>query len=346
MSEIEKIDKNFAVGTENTDNMIYFGCTEKPFRLYGIIQSDGGFLRMPQNIADDINDGVKSLNKNTAGGRVRFVTDSPCISIRAKMTSIGKMPHFALTGSAGFDLYADNDYIGTFVPPFKITDGYESKLATGFTGQRLVTVNFPLYSSVSSLEIGLAAGASLSAADDYSVSRPVVYYGSSITQGGCASRPGNSYESIISRLLDCDYINLGFSGSARGEQAMAEYIAGLDMSAFVLDYDHNSPSSHHLKETHFPFYLTVHEKNPDLPIIMLSRPQSRLNESEKKRRDIILKTYVAAVDRGDKNVYFIDGGEILNIFGSDSGTVDNCHPNDLGFMCMAKAIGSVLKKVL
>lgn len=346
MSEIEKIDKNFAVNTADTEDMIYFSCTEKPFRLYGISAVKNGFERMPGDIAQKVNDGVKRLNTNTAGGRVRFMTDSEYISIRAKMTSIGKMPHFALTGSAGFDLYSDNNYIGTFVPPFNISDGYESKLMTGISGMHLITLDFPLYSSVSSLDIGLCAGAQLSAPADYRITRPVVYYGSSITQGGCASRPGNSYESIISRELDCDYINLGFSGSAHGEKAMAEYIAGLDMSAFVLDYDHNSPGVQHLESTHYPMYQTVRRQNPDVPVIMLSRPQSRLNDEEKRRRDVILKTYLKARGDGDSNVYFIDGGEILNIFGGDSGTVDNCHPNDLGFMCMAKAIGAVLKKVL
>ena len=346
MSGIEKIDKNFEVKTASPDGMVYFDCTEKPFEVNGLLFSQDGFLRMPQVIADSINGGVKGLNCNTAGGRVRFVTDSRQISIRAKMRSIGKMPHFALTGSAGFDLYADNDYEGTFVPPFDIKDGYQSTLQCQSCGEREITINFPLYSGVVSLQIGLCAGASLKRAKEYADARPVVYYGSSITQGGCASRPGNSYQSIISRRLRCDYVNLGFSGSARGEEAMAEYISGLSMSAFVYDYDYNAPDEGHLQNTHARMFNTVRAKNPQLPIIMLSCPQSKLNESFRRRRDIIMRTYMSAREAGDNNVYFIDGGEILNIFGGDSGTVDNCHPNDLGFACMAKAIGDVLQNIL
>lgn len=346
MSGIEKTDKNFEVKTADSDGMVYFNCLEKPFRVYGVIEQCGGFVRMPQSVADSINTGVRGLNLHTAGGRVRFVTNSSVINIRAKMRSISKMPHFALTGSAGFDLYADNKYAGTFIPPFDIKDGYESGLKLDTAENREIMINFPLYSGVVSLEIGLCTGASLSAADDYKIPRPVVYYGSSITQGGCASRPGNSYPSIISRELGCDYINLGFSGSARGEKSAAEYIAGLDMSAFVFDYDYNAPSIEHLGDTHLRMFELVRRGRPDVPVIMLSRPQSRLNDEGKIRRDIIMRTYLAARSAGDKNVYFLNGGEILNIFGGDSGTVDNCHPNDLGFMCMAKAVGNILKKVL
>ena len=345
MSGIEKIDRNFEVKTVLSDGVYYFNCLEKPFRVYGLISSQDGFVRMPQDIADSVNNGVKGLNTNTAGGRVRFVTDSPEIYIRAQMRSIGKMPHFALTGSAGFDLYADSVYSGTFVPPFDIKNGYESCLRLSGKREREITINFPLYSGVVSLEIGLCAGSLLSAPEDYKISCPVVYYGSSITQGGCASRPGNSYQSIISRRLGCDYINLGFSGSARGEDEIAEYIAGLEMSAFVYDYDHNAPTAEHLRSTHARMFGIIRDKNPKLPVIMLSRPHSRLTTEEKTRRDIIMQTYINARAAGDENVYFIDGGGIFNIFGGDSGSVDGCHPNDLGFMCMAHALGAVLEKL-
>ena len=331
MSGIEKIDKNFEVKSVSSDGMIYFNCMEKPFEVYGLISSENGFLRMPQTVADSVNDGVKKLNCNTAGGRVRFVTDSRQISIRAKMRSIGKMPHFALTGSAGFDLYAH---------------GYESVLQLSSSGEREITINFPLYSGVVSLEIGLCAGSSLKRASGYAIRRPVVYYGSSITQGGCASRPGSSYQSIISRRLGCDFVNLGFSGSARGEDAMAEYISGLSMSAFVYDYDFNAPNKEHLQNTHARMFQTVRQKNPELPVIMLSCPNSKLNDVFRYRRDVIMRTYIDARNSGDDNVYFIDGEKIFSIFGGDGGTVDNCHPNDLGFACMAKAVGDVLYNIL
>ena len=111
---------------------------------------------------------------------------------------------------------------------------------------RSFVINFPLYTDVCELYLGLEESAKVEAAPDYEIKVPVVYYGSSITQGGCASRPGTSYQAIISRRLNCDYVNLGFSGNAKGEPAIAEYIAGLEMSVFVYDYDHNAPNPEHL----------------------------------------------------------------------------------------------------
>ena len=118
------------------------------------------------------------------------------------------------------------------------------------------------------------------------------------------------------------------------------------MSAFVLDYDYNAPTPEYLEETHSAFFNIIREANPSLPVIMLSRPQPNPGDEELLRRDIVKHTYENAVRNGDKNVYFTDGTGILRIFGGDSGTVDNCHPNDLGFFCMAKALEPVLKAVL
>ena len=236
--------------------------------------------------------------------------------------------------------------MGTFMPPMDIKDGYSSELYIGESGMREITVHFPLYSGVTGLELGFPSGSRIEKADPYETTVPVVYYGSSITQGGCASRPGNAYQNILSRMLSCDHINLGFSGSARGETCMAEYIAELSMSAFVLDYDHNAPTPEHLEATHCAFFNTIRAKNPALPVIMLSRPQPYPDKEEILRRDIVKRTYETAVRNGDENVYFVDGTEILKIFGGDSGTVDHCHPNDLGFYCMAKALEPVLKSAL
>lgn len=346
MNSIDKIDPNFEVKNINEDTLNFFSALDAPFRIHGLISTRKGFARMPEETAMAVNEGIAALFRNTAGGRLRFRTDSPKVAIRAKMANIGKMPHFALTGAAGFDLYEDRIYRGTFVPPFDITDGYESMIALPGAKERDLTIHFPLYSDVVSLEIGLCDGAALSPAPDYSRKLPVVYYGSSITQGGCVSRPGNCYENIISRNLDCDHVNLGFSGSARGEDIMADYIAGLPMSIFVYDYDYNAPSVEHLQNTHASMFRRIRQKNPLLPIIMVSRPQPNPTAEELQRRDIIKSTYQDALASGDKNVYFIDGSAMLQQFGGDSGTVDNCHPNDLGFMCMARSIGNVVEEIL
>ncbi|MBR6916255.1 MAG: hypothetical protein IKN36_07835, partial [Clostridia bacterium] len=176
--------------------------------------------------------------------------------------------------------------------------------------------------------------------------KPVLFYGSSITQGACASRPGLSYPAILGRRLDFEVINLGFSGSARGERVVAELIASLPLSAFVFDYDHNAESAEELERTHEPFFKIVREAQPSLPIIMISKADGLSGrEQTLKRRDVIKKNYESALARGDRNVWFIDG---TLIYGDDAEncTVDNAHPNDIGFRHMVDAIYPVLKEAL
>ncbi len=346
MSNISLIDSNFKVETDlDIKDIKFYDIKQAPFKIYGVFHESGKFRRIPEAVAKSVNDGVHALHANTAGGRVRFKTDSPYIAIHAKMPSVGKMPHFALTGSAGFDLYVGNNYTATFVPPFNIEDGYESVVHFAFAGMREVTINFPLYSDVAELYIGLSETAKVCEPEPYKTEKTIVYYGSSITQGGCASRPGNSYESIISRSFDADYINLGFSGSARGEDEIADYISKLDMSVFVYDYDHNAPTAEHLKNTHEKMFNKIRAVHPDLPVVFMSRPKYHLTEDEKLRLEIIKDTYNNALKNGDKNVYLLDGRALMSLAG-DEGTVDNCHPNDLGFMSMAKAVGAVLAKII
>lgn len=348
---IEETDKNFAVSTSvRRDGLTFCSIEQTPFSIHGIAREGDRFRRLPEKIAASVSPGVHFQHANTAGGRVRFATDSPYIAIHAVMDSICKMPHFPLTGSAGFDVYAGSRYVGTFVPPYDIQDGYDSilDLPAELRDGRVhsYTVHFPLYSDVCSLHIGLQAGSTLQAAQPYSHPLPVVYYGSSITQGGCASRPGNAYENIVSLQLDCDHLNLGFSGNAKAEEQMCAYIADLPMSVFVCDYDHNAPTVEHLQNTHEKLFLTVREKNPTLPVLFMTRPQPHLNEDEKQRLAVVQATYEKALARGDKNVFFLPGNTLFDTLTENTVLVDNCHPNDSGFVCMAAGVIKLLQKIL
>ena len=376
MRDISKIDKNFAVNTKiGKDDVVYRNVLEEPFKVYGVYHEDGKFRRLPESVAKSVSDAVHALHANTAGGRVRFKTNSPYIAIYAEIENVCRMPHFPLTASAGFDLYGDygikDRFLWPFVPPYDVGDSYES-VADLFTWEeREFTINFPLYTDVKNLYVGVAEDAYIKAPDPYKIEKPVVYYGSSITQGGCASRPGNCYEAIISRRLSCDHINLGFSGVARAELEIANYVKGLDMSAFVFDYDHNATSIQHLKDTHERMYKLVREEHPDIPIIFASKPkyyndlygerwfagQYGLHPEEIKTMDdegnfgltrtaeVIQETYDRAIASGDKNVYYIPGGELMKYCQHD-GTVDVSHPTDYGFASMAKVFGDLLEKVL
>ncbi|MBQ1231493.1 MAG: hypothetical protein IIX73_03920, partial [Clostridia bacterium] len=167
-----------------------------------------------------------------------------------------------------------------------------------------------------------------------------------ITHGVAASRPGNIYPLIISRTLDTNILNLGFSGNAKGEPEIAEYIAGLNMSAFVYDYDYNAPNVEHLEATHEAMFKIIRKANPELPIIMLSRPKAHLTDLEIKRMEIIRQTYDNARAAGDENVYFIAGTDLLTKDVWETALVDAAHPNDSGFLSMAKTLTSLLEKIL
>ena len=257
-------------------------------------------------------------------------------------------------GSSGFDCYLRQEnreiFCGSFVPPAGRKDGYESIIRFPDRCLREITINFPLYDQVRTLYLGVQKDAVIKPPRPYRISKPVIFYGSSITQGGCASRPGNSYEAILSRRLDFDYLNFGFSGSALGEEAMARYLAGLKMSAFVLDYDYNAPSPEHLEQTHWNFYQIIRQMHHDIPILISTKPDHAIWPNRIMRdhicREIIRKTYEHAVSEGDTNVYWIEGKDIFRSHGGRECTVDGTHPTDFGFYCMADAFYDTLKRVL
>ncbi|MBQ8372521.1 MAG: SGNH/GDSL hydrolase family protein [Clostridia bacterium] len=346
--KISEIDKNFAPESAKDADLVFLSVEKEPFSLYGVFREGENLVRMPDSVAKEVSSAVHLLSKHTAGGRVRFSTDSRTIAVSAVHGPTGRMDHMAYTGSHGLDLYVETDgeevYFGTFRPDAK--GGYGcSVLRFADSRMRNITVNLPLYSELSELYIGLERGAELSSGRPYSVADPVVYYGTSVTQGGCASRPGMSYEAILSRRLDVDHVNLGFSGSGRGERRIAEYIATLRMSALIIDYDYNSPSAEELAATHPVFLEVVRSAQPTLPVIVISRPRLIRNADELRRRDIIRSVVDDAVAAGDKNIYFIDGGEMMKSIGNE-GTVDGTHPTDLGFYAMAGYIEPTLRRAL
>ena len=345
MKNLIEVDKNFIVNNHiDNNNIKFYNADEKLFRIYGVYRENGKYRRMPEKISSNVSEGVYHLHANTAGGRVRFCTNSSFVAIRADMDGILPKPHFAFTGSSGFDLYVGNDYIKTFVPPINMENGYESIVEFKSNEYREITINFPLYSNVNQLQIGLEINADLKDAKPYKNEKPVVYYGSSITHGGCASRPGMAYQSIISRKFDCDFVNLGFAGNAKAEDVMIDYIKNLKMSVFVYDYDHNAPSVEHLEKTHEKMFKAIRSNHPNIPIVIMSRPKYNLTDEEKQRFSIIEKTYNNAISSGDKNVYLISG-KMLTQLCKGEGTVDGTHPTDFGFYSMAEALSDIFDKI-
>lgn len=357
MENYMNVDKNMVVNETIGDLAVEWHDVRKaPFSIHGLYnpETEPFFYRVPLDVAAATSPGVDKLNRECAGGRVRFSTDSPYIAVRAKYRAVGRSSHLSLVSTTGFDLYIDGEfgsrYVKEFRMPYDMVDSYEQVVELEGEIYRSYTMNLPVHACVESMEIGLKPGAKVGPALAYRDVKPVVIYGSSIVHGTAASRPGNIYSAMISRMLNVDVRNLGFSGQAKGEKVLAEWMATLPMSVFVCDYDHNAPTVEHLEATHYPLYETIREKNPDLPYIMITRPNYwtliRQQPDVLKRRDVVMASYLKARQSGDENVYFIDGMSFFNGEHQYEYSVDGIHPNDAGFIRMADGIGAVIRHIL
>lgn len=329
--------------------------TESPISIYGLNTIDTkakNFWRLDDQIIKKMPQ-YSELGKRSVGGRARFITNSANITVRMELKTLEVDRCICLPGSAGADVYYGageaSRYAGYIAPvDYEASSKLVEQKLTKAAGFELVTINLPRNDNLASLEIGIDDDADLLAPDDYRVKNPIIFYGSSITEGGCAPRPGTAYTSILSRWLDADYFNYGFSGGAKGEIEFAGYIAAhKNISLFIYDYDHNAPNAEHLQKTHEPFFRIIREAHRDLPIIMMSRPDFYGNLKDSLlRREIIYRTFMNARSSGDDHVYFIDGEQFFGRTGREECTIDGCHPNALGFMRMAQTIYPLAKSLL
>ena len=363
---IERFDKNFKQSGRIEGDVVFYDATKAPFELYGLYyESDKGFMRVTEDVSAQCNDGVKHLAEHSAGGRIKFSTNSAKIGIKVFYKIFYDFGHMPRSGSCGFTLVDETDgknfIMGISYPAFSKDNSVDKHAwnrdmdcqisldASWGTrgGTRQYCLYMPSYAGVKSVEIALDVGAEVFGGRKYEDGKSVLYYGSSITQGGCASRPDNTYQAHISKWTNTDYVNLGFSGSARGEKAMAEYLASFDCNVFVCDYDHNSPSAKELSERHYPFYKAYRELKKDTPILFVSHPNYDTMGERDERIKVIKETVKKAKAEGDKNVYFLNGKYMCgrNYEERTACFVDGCHPTDLGFYRMAKSIRKALAKI-
>ncbi|MBE6655553.1 MAG: hypothetical protein E7609_01620 [Ruminococcaceae bacterium] len=242
---------------------------------------------------------------------------------------------------------SEDGYVSRRCIPHGYLPLIDGEKENGELGTHEVTIHFPLYHAVRELHIGLKKGATFLPAPAYKSGKRAITYGSSITQGGCTSLPGLAYSNILAMRHGIDLVNFGFSGNAKGEDAICDHIAAQNPDIFIMDYDHNAPTLEHLINTHDRFYRRFRATCPDTPIIMLTAPDYDTCPAWfGPRRAVIMKNYRNAVRDGDRNLYFIDGKTLLGKKGRDLCTVDGTHPNDIGHMRMADSISRVLKKLI
>ncbi len=312
-------------------------------------EKNKNYHRMDDEYFDDYPLGVQIRSNNTSGVQATVRTDSRRIALHIKLNKPDFMEHMTDNGVGGVDVFRGDGLAKRF---WHIGSNFDrcSEYTHIFDADGTMidyTFNLPLYSGVTEFAIGVESTANLENPTPYAVEKPVLFYGSSITQGGCASRPGNCYTNMVSRMLNIPIISFGFSSNCRGDDILAERINELDLSAFVYDYDHNAPNAEFLEKTHEKFFRMIRSQHPDLPIILMSKPDYDDDPvSGEERKAVILRTYAHAIAEGDRNVYFIDGSTIFGDDLRDACTVDRNHPTDLGFSRMAKAVAPVLRKVL
>jgi lysophospholipase L1-like esterase len=177
----------------------------------------------------------------------------------------------------------------------------------------------------------------------------VVFYGTSITQGGCASRSGMSYQAILGRMLNIDFVNLGFSGNGMGEPEMARAVADIDAACYVFDFAQNNQTVESLEKVYSPFLETVRSRHPDTPILAItpiySAREATGDVELQKMRDHIRQVVSRAIAAGDRHLQLVEGTDLLGPAQGD-GLVDGTHPNDLGFQGMAVGLSARLRKFL
>ncbi|HAN21958.1 MAG: hypothetical protein A2Y15_05725 [Clostridiales bacterium GWF2_36_10] len=340
---------------ENDGDMVFINVLDPLFSIGGIVhpnKNNGEYYRLDATKKEIYSSANSSLAHCTAGAQVRFCTDADSVKIKIKLRfALTGMNHFTNRGVYGIDAYIgtgnNRHYVGAQMQTFADSSSYNEGVLNLPKGINEVLINLPLYGGVSKLVVGFPVNSKTVKPLNRTIEKPIAFYGSSITQGGCVSRPGNMYSNILCRALDADCMNLGFSGSAMGEQSIAEYIGSRKISAFVMDYDYNSPTADSLMETHSAFFKTVRKAHPEIPVIMVTHPYyAAVTEGDIKRKNIIIATYEAALADGDRNVYFVDSEDFFPLEMRDLYAVDNLHPNDLGQFMMAKAIYPFLRKTL
>lgn len=350
-------------------NLVFSEVPQSPCELSGLpfFDKEHIFCRVPHDSIKNLTEGVTYRSWQMSGVQLRFRTNSPVIAIRVELKELIPYVHMPFTGTSGFDLYVgvgrSKRFIRQAVPvynqtsytsvimdlnilPKSVAAKPELQCIPG-TDLREFTLYFPLYNGIKKLEMGLAPGSSLEAPAPFSIKKPILIYGSSITQGCCCSRPGNSSTNHLSRKLDANFINYGFHGSAIGDEGIANVIASIDMSAFIMDYDWNALSPEELLEHHENFFRIVRDKQPSIPVIMVSRPNVEYDLLDAaKRRDVIYRTYSRAVENGDSNVYFVDGARLFGDSDRDACTEDSIHPNDIGYLRIANTLAPILQQIL
>lgn len=361
--DIKKVDSNF-INQENKEELYFINPKDNDaVKIYGLnwFEKDKRFHRLSKDLDDilpKLEGSVDVLAGNSSGGMIAFYSNTNILKIKVKLSFKFHMGHMPYTGQAGFDLYIGSTYRDI---KFYRTSNFDfNKNEYEFTyfnhpelfkENKLFVLNFPLYATVEEILVGVNPVSDVKPCLDlFKDNSKIVFYGTSITQGGCASRPGMSYTQILSRMLGIECLNYGFSGNGKGHIEIAEALSNIDnVKLFVLDYEANVTFDR-LKATLDNFVKCLRKKYADIPIIIMSKIPMYLEfhddnyiDNEKLIRNY-QKNYVKKAN--DDNLYYIDGAKVLGKTNISEKTVDGCHPTDYGFISMAEYLYPIITKIL
>lgn len=356
-SAVAKLDKNFEIPNITTP-LEWYDIANLPTEGQGWTgEAPGRFGRLPAKAEGVVRDAVWQLGKHSAGMAVRFVTDSVTIAASWDLVNEGlAMAHMPATGMSGLDLYIRSEgrwrWAAITRPEGKGAQTHTQLMVDGIKpGEHEYLLYLPLYNAVSGVRIGVQPGSVFKAAPARAQGqdKPICFYGTSILQGGCASRAGMAYPSIIGRYLDLPQINLGFSGNGIMEPEVADLLAELDPCMYVLDPLPNNEKQG-IEERGEALVQKIRAAHPTTPIVMVENIVYQNGHILKLRHDRSTSSNDAwrvifdkLVKQGDKNLYYIPGDQLLG--DDDEATVDGTHGTDLGFYRMAKTITPYLKKI-
>ncbi len=317
------------------------------------------YVRLPDTLTTNVNGGVRGMRSHTSGMLFRFRTDSNFLVIRhTPLNGWHAMAHMTEVGTSGWDVYRLDKESGKWrfvasnhgAKAEKDNPGTRTKRIGWKPGDECI-INLPLYNGVKEFSLGIAPDAKIEAPAQWAsgVEKPVVFYGTSITHGGCSTRPGLGFVNIVGRDLQVPVYGLGFSGSGVMEYELSDVISRIDASCYVLDClwnmrsDPNAQNPRSVERNYEKFIRNLRAKRPGVPIVMAEQCDVFMRGPNDKDR-FMKALYEKLVAEGWKDLVYLPKDEMYT--GDTEGTVDGCHPNDLGMESMAKAFGKAVREAL
>ncbi len=312
------------------------------------------FDRLPARAKGVVRDAVWNLSRHTSGMAAFFEADATDIYVRYTLLNAElAMAHMPASGVSGVDLYGMTDrgwrWMATHLPRARAIEA--PLVAQIAPGRRAYHLNLPLYNGVTSLEIGVPKRTAFIPIPPR-MERPILFYGTSITQGGCASRPGMGFTNILGRRLNRPMLNFGFSGNGKTELEVGRFLVELDPAVFVLDTSANTAAAaEQLRERTEAVVRLLRERHRATPVLLLDERQRdgaalvpTLAAQHRAQTDALRQAFENLRAAGVPNLHFHAGNDLLG--DDDEGTVDGSHPTDVGMMRYADALEQALRRLI